>query len=67
MAQPRRANAVDRALVGEADELTTLLAATADLAAVDRPAVRPRLRRVTEGSRRPPSLRRGHCLMMSVF
>jgi hypothetical protein len=38
----------DWALVGEADELSALLAAAADLAAVDQPAVRQRLRRLTE-------------------
>jgi hypothetical protein len=38
----------DWALVGEADELSALLAAAADLAAVDQPAVQQRLRRLTE-------------------
>jgi len=38
----------DWALVGEADELAALLAAAADLAAVDQAAVRHRLGRVTE-------------------
>ncbi len=38
----------DWALVGEADELAALLSAAADLAAVDQPAVRQRLRRLTE-------------------
>jgi hypothetical protein len=38
----------DWALVGEADELSALLAGAADLAAVDQPAVQQRLRRLTE-------------------
>lgn len=38
----------DWALVGEADDLSALLAAAADLAAVDQPAVQQRLRRLTE-------------------
>jgi len=38
----------DWALVGEADELSALLAAAADLAAVDQPTVQQRLRRLTE-------------------
>jgi hypothetical protein len=37
----------DWALVGEADELAALLSAAADLAAVDQPAVRQSLRRLT--------------------
>lgn len=38
----------DWALVGEADELAARLSAAADLAAVDQPAVRQSLRRLTE-------------------
>jgi hypothetical protein len=38
----------DWALVGEADELSALLASAADLTAVDQPAVQGRLRRLTE-------------------
>ncbi len=38
----------DWALVGEADELAALLSSAVDLAAVDQPAVRQRLRRLTE-------------------
>ncbi len=38
----------DWALVGEADELSALLGAAADLAAVDQSAVQRRLRRLTE-------------------
>jgi hypothetical protein len=38
----------DWALVGEADELAAQLSSAVDLAAVDQPAVRQRLRRLTE-------------------